>query len=158
MESLGVELRNEKQLSSSAINMSKRTSKENVAIKRAIQSLGCEFHFSDNGDCVLSIESNLVGAAQTVTYPNTKKDSDVALHDDKKELSVSATADDDGDDDSGNAFLRVCEALCPFRTRDGSCRWPSSGCSHLGSQLVGVRANFDAIDQLSIDDNYFKAE
>ncbi|KAF7820227.1 phosphatidylinositol-3-phosphatase myotubularin-1-like isoform X1 [Senna tora] len=159
MESLSAELRNEKQLSSSALKTTKRTSKENVAIKRAIQSLGCKFHFSDNGDCVFDIGSNLMGADQTIMCRSTKKDLDGTLHDDKKDVSVSATdtSYDDGDDGANNAFVRVCEALCPF-TRNECCRWPNAGCAQLNSQFVGVRANFDAFDQLSIDDSYFKSE
>lgn len=160
MESLSAELRSEKQLSISARNMTKRTSKENVAIKRAIQSLGCKFHFSDNGDCIFDIENNLAGAAPAIMYPSTKKDSDSTLHDDKRDLSVSATvtADDDFDDDANNAFVRVCEALCQCHSRNGCCKWPNAaGCAQLSSQLVGVKANFDAFDQLSIDDSYFKS-
>ncbi|KAJ1395675.1 putative phosphatidylinositol-3-phosphatase myotubularin-1 [Sesbania bispinosa] len=58
MESLNAELRHEKQLNSSATNMAKRISKENIAIKCAIQSIGCKVHFSSSGDCIVDIETN----------------------------------------------------------------------------------------------------
>jgi hypothetical protein len=46
-----------------------------------------------------------------------------------------------------------CESFCPFRTREG-CRWPDAPCAQLGSQFVGLKANFDAFDRLSIHDYY----
>lgn len=144
MESLNAELRNEKQRNSSAMNIAKRMSKENMAIKRAVQSIGCKIHFSGSGDCVVDIESN-------------PAESDSTLCDDKKDISVSVpvTADDD---DGNNAIGRVCETLCPFRSAEGGCKWPNGACAQLGSQFVGLKANFDAFDQLSIDDCYFKSE
>ena len=59
---------------------------------------------------------------------------------------------------SSNPIGRVCEALCPLRTGDGGCRWPDAGCAQLGSQFVGLKANFDAFDRLSIYDSYFQSE
>ncbi|KAI4346429.1 hypothetical protein L6164_007325 [Bauhinia variegata] len=153
MESLSVEFQNEKQLGSSARNMAKRTSKENMAIKRAIQSLGYKVHFPGSGDCVVDIESNPVGPLQNFIYASSKKDSDGSEHDKRQDLCNSATTME-GD----NVFSRVCENLCPYRARDGGCRWPNAGCAQLRSQFVGLRANFDAIDQLSINDSYFKSE
>ena len=158
MESLNAELRIEKQLNSSAMIMAKRTSKENMAIKRAMQSIGCKVHFSGSGDCIVDIESNPVGAAQNFLYCPSRKESDSTMLDDKKDLSVSVTVTADDDDDGNNPIGRVCETLCPFRSADGGCRWPNGGCAQLGSQFVGLRANFDAFDQLSIDDSYFKPE
>ncbi|KAI4352628.1 hypothetical protein L6164_006862 [Bauhinia variegata] len=156
MESLTAELRNEKQLSSSAMNMVKRTNKENVAIKRAIQSLGCKVLFSGSGDCVVEIESNPVGPLQNLRYSSSRKDSDGSEHDEKGDLSDSVIIMED--DESDNVIGRVCETLCPFRAKDGGCRWPNASCAQLRSQFVSLKANFDAIDQLSIDDSYFKSE
>ncbi|KAI9124633.1 hypothetical protein K1719_004555 [Acacia pycnantha] len=161
MESLSSELQTEKQLRWSTTNMNNKTSRENVAIKRAIQSLGCRFHLSDSGDCVFDIESNLMGSSQTTMHLSTWKDLDSSTsHDDKKDpsVSVAATEDDDHDDLANNPIVRVCEALCSLHTPNGRCKWPNAGCARLSSQLVGLRANFDAFDQLSIDENYFKSE
>ncbi|OIV89707.1 hypothetical protein TanjilG_05162 [Lupinus angustifolius] len=134
MESLNAELRMEKQQNNSAMNIAKRTSKENMAIKRAIQSIGYKIHFSSNGDCNVDIESNTLEAAPNCLYSST------------------------GDNDGINAIGRVCETLCPFRSADGGCRWPNGDCAQFGSQFVGLKANFDAFDQLSINDSYFKSE
>jgi myotubularin-related protein 1/2 len=67
MESLSADLRHEKQLSSSAVNLAKRASKESEAIKRAVQSLGCKVHFSSTGDCTVGIESYL-STSQATRY------------------------------------------------------------------------------------------
>ena len=76
-------------------------------------------------------------------------------NDEKSDLSVSITVVAD-DVAPSNPIGRVCEALCPLRTREGGCRWPDAGCAQLGSQFVGLKANFDAFDRLSIYDGYFE--
>ncbi|KAK7343919.1 hypothetical protein VNO77_13045 [Canavalia gladiata] len=153
MESLNAELRREKQQNSSAMNMAKSISKENMAIKRAIQSMGCKVHFSGSGECTVDIESN-----PDLVCCSSRKESNNTVRDDKKDLSVSVSVTVDDDDDGNNTIGRVCETLCPFRFGDGGCRWPNGGCAQLGSQYIGLKANFDAFDQLSIDDSYFRSE
>lgn len=153
MQSLHAELRREKLLNISAMNTAKRITKENTDIKRAIQSIGCKIHISSSGDCIVDIENNPAGAHPNL-YCSSRQGSSSAVINDKKDLYMSVT-EDDGDD--GNDVIgRICDSLCPFRTKDGGCRWPNGGCAQLGSQFVGLKANFDAFDQLSIDDSYFK--
>ncbi|KAL1134199.1 hypothetical protein V6Z11_A12G090300 [Gossypium hirsutum] len=129
METLEAELRNEKRLSSSAMNLAQRASKESAAIKRAILSLGCRVNYTSNGDCTVDVESNPTESQEKIV----------------------------SDDVSSSPLGQVCETLCPLRTRDGSCQWPSAGCAQLGSQFVGLKANFDAFDHLSIYDSYFES-
>lgn len=87
----------------------------------------------------------------------SKRVSDGSIqYDEKSDFSVSVTVMDDVV--SSNPIGRVCEALCPLRTGDGGCRWPDAGCAQLGSQFVGLKANFDAFDRLSIYDSYFQSE
>lgn len=157
-ESLTAALQNEKQISSSAMNLAKRATRESAAIKRAIQSLGCKVHFSGSGDCTVNIESNQTDIPQTFIQSPSKRESDgrIMQNDDKSDLSVSITVIDEVD--SNNPINKVCESLCPLRTRDGGCRWPDTGCAQLGSQFVGLKANFDAFDRLSIYDSYFRSE
>ncbi|KAG4169334.1 hypothetical protein ERO13_A12G088900v2 [Gossypium hirsutum] len=131
METLEAELRNEKRLSSSAMNLAQRASKESAAIKRAILSLGCRVNYTSNGDCTVDVESNPTESQEKITVVS--------------------------DDVSSSPLGQVCETLCPLRTRDGSCQWPSAGCAQLGSQFVGLKANFDAFDHLSIYDSYFES-
>ncbi|KAF8397830.1 hypothetical protein HHK36_016755 [Tetracentron sinense] len=155
MESLTTELRNEKHLSSSAMDLAKRACKESAAIKRAIQSLGCKVHFSNSGDCALDMGSTPPEIQQKFTYSPSKREPDGNLQrEEKSELSVSLSVMTD-DAVPNNPLSRVCESLCPLRTREGGCKWPDAGCAQLGSQFVGLKANFDAFDRLSIYDGYF---
>ncbi|XP_052199735.1 phosphatidylinositol-3-phosphatase myotubularin-1-like isoform X2 [Diospyros lotus] len=154
MESLTAALQNEKQISSSAMNLARSASKESVAIKRAVQSLGCKVHFSCSGDCIVDIESNLTASPQKFMQSPSKRKSDGTMQDDEKsDLSMPIAAMDD-DTNSDNPIFRICESLCPFRTQDGGCRWPD-GCAQFKNQFVGIKANFDALDRLSIYDSYF---
>ncbi|KAJ0101191.1 hypothetical protein Patl1_05962 [Pistacia atlantica] len=149
VESLTAELRNEKQLRSTAMNLAKKASKESAAIKRAIEALGCKVHFASTGDCAVGIESN-------PTECQMKVSDGTVQHTEISDFSVSVTVMDDSV--SRNPIGQVCEALCPLRTREGGCRWPDAGCAQLGSQFVGLKANFDAFDRLSIYDGYFQSE
>uniref|UniRef100_A0A803N727 phosphatidylinositol-3,5-bisphosphate 3-phosphatase n=1 Tax=Chenopodium quinoa TaxID=63459 RepID=A0A803N727_CHEQI len=155
MESLTTELRNEKQLSSTAVHLAKKASKENAAIKRAIQSLGCKIHFSSSGDTTVDVEHYKTESPQKSIDSLPERDSDRMLQcDEKSDLSVSIALMPD-DDVPTDSFSRICESLCPLRSPDGQCRWPEAGCAQIGSQFVGLKANFDAFDRLSIDDGYF---
>ncbi|KAL4375971.1 hypothetical protein GQ457_02G010640 [Hibiscus cannabinus] len=154
METLKAELRNEKRLSSSAMNLAKRASKESAAIKRAIQSLGCRVNFTTNGDCIVDVESKPTETRERFMQSPPIRESDSTVHDDKSDLSVSITVVSD-DVVSNSPLGQVCETLCPLRTRNGSCQWPNAGCAQLGSQFIGLKANFDAFDHLSIYDRDF---
>ncbi|BBG97024.1 Myotubularin-like phosphatases II superfamily [Prunus dulcis] len=155
MELLSADLQNEKQVSSSAMILAKRASKESEAIKRAIQSLGCNVHFSSSGDCTVDIESSQIEPPLKSSYPSKREADGAVQRDDKSDLSVSITVMAD-DLVSSNPIDRVCETLCPLRMRDGGCRWPDAGCAQLGSQFVGLKANYEAFDKLSIYDSYFQ--
>ncbi|XP_022860439.1 phosphatidylinositol-3-phosphatase myotubularin-1-like [Olea europaea var. sylvestris] len=155
MESLTVELRNEKLSSSSAWNLTKRARKEIAAIKRAMQSLGCKIHFSEDSECV-GIENNAAGIPQKSIYSASDEESSGYFqHDNKSDMSVFDTV---LADDPINPITRVCESICPLRTRDGGCRWPDAECARFGSEFVGLKANFNALDRLSIYDSYFQPE
>ncbi|KAK3024588.1 hypothetical protein RJ639_044101 [Escallonia herrerae] len=158
METLAVELRNEKQISSSAMSLAKRASRENAATKRAIQSLGCNVHLSGIGDFTVDIKNNPTEIPQKFMYSSSEGHSDGTIpHNEESDMSVSITVMAD-EDASSSTITQVCESLCPYRTRDGGCRWPDSGCAQLGSQFVGLKADYEAFDHLSIDDSYFQSE
>ncbi|KAL8145925.1 hypothetical protein AgCh_003887 [Apium graveolens] len=157
VDSLTAELQNEKHISNSAMNKARREMKENVAMKRAIQSLGCTVQFSDSGECIVDIESSPAGFRQRSIQTPLRESDGMAQHVEKSDMSVSITLMDD-DDPTSSPVGRVCESLCPLRTRDGGCRWPDAGCAQMGSQFVGLKANFDAFDRLSIYDSYFQSE
>ncbi|CAN6438647.1 unnamed protein product [Victoria cruziana] len=156
MEALSTELMKEKRLRSSAMNYTAQICRENIAIKRAIQSLGCKVQFSSNGDCTLSTASFEREVKQrAVRSPPKETDGSEKLVETTSGLSVSGSIMDDNDS-AIDFFKQACESLCPFRTPEG-CRWPDVGCAQLGSQFVGLKANFDALEQLSIYDRYFDA-
>ncbi|XVF75695.1 hypothetical protein PTKIN_Ptkin13bG0207400 [Pterospermum kingtungense] len=157
IERLNAELQYEKQINSSATNSAKRASKENAAIKRAIRSLGYRVNFTSSGDCTVDAESNPTETLQKIMHSPPERESDGTIgRDDKSHLSVSNKAV--ADVVSSGPLARVCETFCPLRTQDGGCRWPAGECAQFGSQFVGLKANFDAFDQLSIDDDYFQYE
>lgn len=156
METLKAELRNEKRLSSSTMNLAQRASKESAAIKRAILSLGCRVNYSSNGDCTVDVESNPTRSQEKSIQSPPRKESDCTMErDDNSDLSVSVPVV--SHDVSSSPLGQACETLCPLRTRDGCCQWPNAGCAQLGSQFVGLKANFDAFDHLSIYDSYFES-
>ncbi|GER51204.1 myotubularin-like phosphatases II superfamily [Striga asiatica] len=164
VESLSVELRNEKLSNSSARDWVRITKRETAAIKRAVQSLGCKVHFSEDGDCIVSIENNATEIPHKPLFSVSEMQSGGYFqHDEQSDNNtVSGFAqtprDDVDDDDSGSPMNSVCESLCPLRTRDGGCRWPHAGCAQFGSQFIGLKANFDAFDRLSIYDSYFEPQ
>jgi myotubularin-related protein 1/2 len=157
VESLTRELQIEKQATRSAMRDAKRAVRESIAIKRAIETLGCNVRFSGIGEYSVSIESNTNHCIhrQQQQLPYKLEGDDNKLD---SSISITVTSGDDDDDFSENPVVRVCEALCPLRTRDGRCRWPDAGCAQLESQFVGLKANFDAFDRLSINDSYFKSQ
>ncbi|KAL5973573.1 hypothetical protein ACLOJK_030224 [Asimina triloba] len=157
MESLTAELLKERQLSSSAMDLAKRACRESLAIKRAIQSLGCKVHFSNSGGCGLDIVNSPLEAKQKLLHVSQRQPDGDSQEDEKSDLSVSISLVADNvvpDTLTG----RQCEALCPFRTREGGCKWPDAECAQFASQFVGLTANFDAFDRLSIYDCYFGSE
>ena len=141
------DLQREKHASSTALATAQSAQRENAAIKKAIESIGCTIKFSTSEDedrtevLSCSLRRGADGRAQ---------------QDENGDFSVSISAIEDSlvSDAPGDHF---CEALCPLRTREG-CRWPDAPCAQLGSQFVGLKANFDAFDRLSIQDCYFGPE
>uniref|UniRef100_A0A0D9XAT0 Myotubularin phosphatase domain-containing protein n=1 Tax=Leersia perrieri TaxID=77586 RepID=A0A0D9XAT0_9ORYZ len=148
MESMLLELQREKRASSSALAMAQRAQRESIAIRKAVRSLGCTVNFAMNESEVEKTES--------LSY-SIRKDTGVESQLNKSsDFSVSITAIEDSLV-SETPSNHICESLCPFRTREG-CRWPDAACAQLGSQFVGLKANFDAFDRLSVQDSYFGSE
>ncbi|XP_073041858.1 phosphatidylinositol-3-phosphatase myotubularin-1-like isoform X1 [Primulina eburnea] len=157
MESLAAELQNEKLNSSLSRDWAWKARKETTAIRRAVQSLGCKIHFSEDGDCIVGIESSHMDTPQQTAFsPSETQTGEFLQHEKKPNLSASVSLE--SDTIPMNPVTRVCESLCPLRTGDGGCRWPDAGCAQFGSQFVGFKANFDAFDRLSIYDSYFQSE
>ncbi|KAK9158769.1 hypothetical protein Scep_005343 [Stephania cephalantha] len=154
MESLTAELQKEKQINYSATDKAKRSFKESVALKRAIESLGCRVSFSSSGECAVDIEDRAVGSQTRLACSSSRNVDGNQQSEDQSVVPVSISVRTD-DDAPCNRIARACESLCPFSSREGVCKWPHAGCVQFDSQLVGVKANFDAFDKLSIYDCYF---
>ncbi|PKA59616.1 hypothetical protein AXF42_Ash018083 [Apostasia shenzhenica] len=156
LESLAAELQKERQLSISALSTARRVYRENLAIKKAIQSLGCKVHFICNGSYGVDSGSYSIEAGEGFTSPRQTDIIDGNEQGKDNDLCVSIVAMDERLV-SDNPISRACENLCPFRTREG-CRWPDARCAQFGSEFVGLKANYDAFDRLSIRDCYFGSE
>lgn len=158
LESLTAELQREKQLNISSTNLAKKAARETKAIKRAVQSLGCNIHFSNSGELTVDIEGNQKDVYRSVSSP-PRRELGGQLRDNDKSSDLSVSLAVTGEDQvSNNSVNRVCESLCPLRSRDGGCHWPDAGCAQFGSQFIGLKANFDAFDRLSIYEKYFESE
>lgn len=157
MDALVAELHKERQASSSALAVARRASRESLAVKRAVQSLGCKVHFSGNGNRAADFGSALPETREGLTRSFGGDFEAGGQLDEKADLSVTILAVEDNIVPDNPMSQVVCESLCPFRTREG-CKWPDAGCALLGSQFVGLKANFDAFDRLSIHDRYFGSE
>ncbi|KAL1187840.1 Phosphatidylinositol-3-phosphatase myotubularin-1 [Cardamine amara subsp. amara] len=146
MESLSAELLRERHMSWSARESANQATKEYTALTRAVQSLGCKVNFTT---------SDVEDDPRTCALENNPRRRN--RHGNNSDISVSISLMSE-ENRAGNPIGRACEALCPLRTREGVCRWPEAGCAHVGSQFVGLKANFDAFDRLAIDDSYFQPE
>lgn len=146
MESLSAELLRERRMSWLARESANRATKEYAALTRAVQSLGCKINFTT---------SDVEDDPRTCSLENNPRRRN--RHGNNSDVSVSISLMSE-ENTSGNPIGRVCEAMCPLRTREGVCRWPEAGCAHVGSQFVGLKANFDAFDRLAIFDSYFPSE
>lgn len=147
------ELRAEKQASLSVVGASARLQKENVAIKRALQAIGCKVRFSDS-DTVLgasSSEDEESTGNQEEKSSITNAGLPVANLED---LAVSVSVAPDSDL-SADLLRMSCGDTCDSENEEG-CKWPANGCARMGSAFLGLRANFGALEHLSINDSYFK--
>jgi len=148
MESVKQDLQREKRASNTALATAQSAQRENAAIKKAIESIGCTIKFSTSGNQEDRTE---------VLSCSLRRGTDARDQvDENGDFSVSISAIEDSlvSEAQGDHF---CESLCPFRTREG-CRWPDAPCAQLGSHFVGLKANYDAFDRLSIQDSYFGPE
>lgn len=118
-----------------------------------MESFGCKVHVSDTPDIenYPAVKMNMSSSTKETTVGSED------IYAEKKDLSVSiaVTADDNVPENSTN---RICESLCPLWARDAGCRWPDADCAQLRSQFIGLKANYDAFDRLTIDDSYFQPE
>ncbi|MCO5560846.1 hypothetical protein L7F22_014466 [Adiantum nelumboides] len=144
------ELRAEKQASLSTTASLARFEKENNAIKRALQAIGCKVRFSESGAVLSSSEDEETSNPEGSRSAHRTNFLGANIED----LAVSVSVAPDTDL-SAEFLRRPCRDTCDSENEEG-CRWPASGCARLGSGFAGIRANFGALENLSIDDSYFE--
>eukprot|EP00249_Psilotum_nudum_P023915 c29027_g2_i1 orf=103-2715(-) len=160
LEALNERLLMENQAVSSAVVTSTRVCKENAAIKHAIHAIGCKVHFSDLNGTTFGLSSsdederldqNIIAGDghSSEGMSNNSQSKDQASN-----LSVCLSLTDEADM-AANLFRKTCgDTTCRLRNEEG-CKWPQGSCALMGSAFVGLRANFDALKELSILDCYF---
>lgn len=153
MESLVEALEREKQKYNSAVIRSNRMYKENKVIKRAIQTLGCKLHLSNTGNSLTDM-GIAISETRDMTYQQPRESDE----EDKFDMLVSISSDEHVTSNENRVCDTICDTLCPLRTKEGCCKWPDAGCSQAKSQFLGLKANFDAFDRLSIHDTYFGSD
>ncbi|KAH8966590.1 hypothetical protein BDL97_03G033800 [Sphagnum fallax] len=144
----------------SATSAAGRARRETAALKQVIEAMGGKIHIS-------SVSSQLLHTSDEETKDledaNTEHRPDYHLNDNGSEqhqLAVSLCMGPDFDG-PGDASRRPCGAelnsSCSLRANE-SCCWPQSSCIRMGSAFIGLRTDFDALEQLSILDRYFDVE
>lgn len=159
LQALTEQLVSEKCARRSAVTLVKRACRENIAIKRAMESVGCKVNFSSSHDCITDMASleEIEQKIMTMSLKESmKRNGDELKQEGSNDMSVSISISVDSDL-SANLFRKSCDSVCPFRAGE-SCKWPDTMCAQMGSQFTGLRANYDAFDQLSIYDCYFKSD
>nr|XP_043633644.1 phosphatidylinositol-3-phosphatase myotubularin-1 [Erigeron canadensis] len=153
VESLTADLLIESQASNSVMALARKANMENSCIKRAIGSLGCIVHVSEADDI-----ADYPAEKVDITSPTRETVDSGDTYEKETDLCVSILVTADTSETSGNLTDYICESWCPLWAPDGGCRWPNAGCARIRNEFIGVKANFDAFDKLSIHDSYFQPE
>ncbi|XP_057859471.2 phosphatidylinositol-3-phosphatase myotubularin-1 isoform X1 [Cryptomeria japonica] len=156
LQAMNEKLKSQARACRSAAVLAKRACQENTAIKRAMDSIGCKVHISSTNGGVRDIES--LEEIKQYTINMLQNDLDRENIDDHQEQSLSVSVSVVADTDcAANLFRKSGDGFCPFRAGE-SCKWPDVECAQKGSQFTGLRANYDAFEQLYIQDCYFKSD
>ena len=160
------QLREEQQGRASALAIAERGRRETAALKQVIEAVGCKIRISnlskqnvDTSDEERSDHEDEQGDNRGQTSSTASR----SCQDDggeESQLAVSVSMRSDMDGNTG-AFRRPCGAdynsSCRLRPGE-SCRWPQTGCARIGSAFIGLRADFAALERLSILEQYFDVE
>lgn len=165
-EALLEQLQAEQEGRLSAIATAAHACKETAALKQVIEAVGCKIRINN----VATEGVNMSDEESTETegaHTNSRRQSGCSADENYKDngmeepqlaVSVSMATDMNGTTD---VLRRPCGAdynsACRLRPGE-SCRWPQTGCARMGSAFIGLRADFNALEQLSILDRYFDLE
>ncbi|KAJ7530943.1 hypothetical protein O6H91_14G025600 [Diphasiastrum complanatum] len=166
VQSMTQQLQAEKEARKSAVAFAARAHKEAAALRRAVETLGCKIRFTNLKSSMSQGEAsdedteiNDREKASELPTIDQGATNDGSSFDEQDQFSVSVSLDSEADIPA-NHFRKTCQqeyGTSCSKNREG-CKWPQNGCSRMGSGLLGLRANFDALEQLSILDSYFDVE
>ncbi|XP_024360704.1 phosphatidylinositol-3-phosphatase myotubularin-1 isoform X1 [Physcomitrium patens] len=158
------QLREEQQARLSAMAAAMRGRRETAALKQVIEAVGCKIRIN-------SVAPQLIDASDEDS-PDTGRGGNIGQNpsnqggnsrendSDEQQLSVSVSMRPDTDSTT-DVIRRPCgaEYHSSCRLRPGeTCRWPQTSCARIGSSFIGLRADFGALERLSILDSYFDSE
>ncbi|CAM6099841.1 unnamed protein product [Calypogeia fissa] len=158
------QLKSERHKRTSAVSVAGRAQQETAALKRVLDAMGCKIRISKAKSANYS--------EGVVNYEESFDDSDDP--DSASEDQGPPAADGEGEDELGKQLAvsvsmegdsaafhlrRACGAddalSCSSQKLGELCKWPQTRCARLGSAFVGLKADFGALEQLSILDCYF---
>jgi myotubularin-related protein 1/2 len=156
------QLLNERQGRSSALTVAGRAKQETAALKRVLDAMGCKIRISKS--------KSTTYAEGEVRYDENFDDSDDSdsapegegkqiTEEEGNQLAVSVSMEGDS---AAYHLRRACAAegalMCSPEDLEHPCTWPQGRCARLGSAFVGLKADFSALEQLSVLDCYFDPE
>ncbi|KAL3687052.1 hypothetical protein R1sor_013361 [Riccia sorocarpa] len=153
------QLQSERQHRTSLMTEAGQAQQESAALKRVLQAMGCKIRISkaqsggnySEGEVLYEEDYN----DESDSFSRGEQDAD-RNRTSTEPLAVSVTF---GGDQTAIHVRRTCgmdgALVCSGSHDEDICTWPQSGCARLGSAFVGLKADFTALEQLSILDGYF---
>ncbi|BBN07682.1 hypothetical protein MPTK1_4g05600 [Marchantia polymorpha subsp. ruderalis] len=154
------QLKAERQQKLAAITEAGQAQQETAALRRVLQAMGCKVRISkahsggnySEGEILYEedIEDKTDGS------PHDQPDVDLNR---TEPLAVSILLEGDSTAFHIRRACGVDGALSCSNVQTGDvCKWPQGRCARLGSAFLGLKADFQALQQLSILDCYFDPE
>ncbi|KAG6556234.1 hypothetical protein Mapa_002175 [Marchantia paleacea] len=151
------ERQKEKQQRIAAITEAGQAQQETAALRRVLQAMGCKVRISkansggNYSEGELLYEEDLEDT--TDGSPHDQPDVDLNR---TEPLAVSISLEGDSTAFHIRRACGVDGALSCSSSQTGDvCKWPQGRCARLGSAFLGLKADFQALEQLSILDCYF---
>ncbi|XP_024526893.1 phosphatidylinositol-3-phosphatase myotubularin-1 [Selaginella moellendorffii] len=149
IDALHDELEGEKRARALAVADAIRARKETAFIKHAVETLGCEISFPSPEDLGM-LETQLYHQRQHRHRQEQQDQSSAATNKAPDVISVSVVS---GIDISARQAVKK-EAQGDAKD---SCNWPKAQCPRSESAVEQIRVDYDALEQLSMDDLYFQS-
>ncbi|KAL2629032.1 hypothetical protein R1flu_013718 [Riccia fluitans] len=150
------QLQNEKQHRTSLMSEAGQAQQESAALRRVLQTMGCKIRISKAKSGGNYSEGEVLYEDDYDESESLSRDEYDADRKRNEPLAVSVTFEGDQTAFHVRRSCGVDGALSCSGSHEGDvCTWPQSGCARMGSAFVGLKADFNALEQLSILDCYF---